>query len=337
MFKAAIRSKLKGRVAIDGPSGSGKTYTGLRFAHALAAGGKVAVVDTEHGAASKYVGESPDGVTWNFDTCELVHFAPTTYSQVIAEAGRQGYAALLVDSLSHAWEGVGGALDQVDKSSGNSFTAWKDVTPQHRQMIEAILSFPGHIICTMRTKTEYVLEEQKNRSGKTVMAPRRVGMAPIQRSGMEYEFDLVCDMDLQHTLKVSKARCPAVDSAMAVKPDAAFLAPFIQWLDAGNRGNQNPQYSAAGKPADPAPPSVKLSGKQDTKPEAASRGQNDPCGDEIAGQIKQAAKTLEMPVEKLREIISRYGASSVAEIPQGPAMDLLHKLTVRVQEKQSPF
>jgi hypothetical protein len=222
MFQPATRRKLKLRMAVLGPSGSGKTYTALRFAAAF--GNRIAVIDSEHRSASKYIGESPDGTPWTFDSCELTNFAPTTYTQVIKEAGRQGYDVLVIDGLSQAWEGVGGALDQIDRKSangGNSFTAWKDVTPQHREMIETILACPCHVIATMRTKTEYVLEEQVSKSGRSIVVPKKVGMAPVQRAGMEYEFDVVADMDLEHVLTISKTRCPALDGAKVVKPTTA--------------------------------------------------------------------------------------------------------------------
>jgi len=242
MFHKAVRQQLKGRIAIDGPSGSGKTFTALRLATVLAEGGQIAVINTESGAIQKYLGLSPDGLAWEFDVCELDSFAPTAYTEAIIEAGKAGYAVVVIDSLSHAWEGEGGALEQVTKASSrsnNSFTAWKDVTPQHNRMIGSILKSPCHVIATMRSKTEYVLET--NEKGKQV--PRKVGMAPVQRAGMEYEFDLYLSMDWDHIMRVSKSRCPEMDGLLAVKPSANTFAPFAQWL---NEGTPAPEgyYSA---------------------------------------------------------------------------------------------
>jgi hypothetical protein len=140
----------------------------------------------------------------------------------------------VIDSLSHAWAGSGGALEIKDKksagSNANSFTAWKDVTPMHNQMIDAILRSPCHIIATMRSKTEYILETDSR--GKQI--PRKIGMAPIQRAGMEYEFDLYCSMDDEHILRVSKSRCPELSDGMSVKPGATFIAPIVTWLNDGS-------------------------------------------------------------------------------------------------------
>lgn len=224
-FKKAERRRRKARIALDGPSGSGKTYSALRAAFAF--GGRVAVIDTEHGSASLYAGESPDGVPWQFDVMELTTFSPDVYQRAVEEAGRAGYDVLVIDSLSHAWVGEGGALDIVDRKGGNKFTAWKDVTPMQRRMVDAMLAAPCHVIVTMRTKMEYVLET--NERGQQV--PKKVGMAPVQREGLEYEFDVVADMDLAHILTVSKSRCSKLQDARAVKPDGTFWRPLIQWLD----------------------------------------------------------------------------------------------------------
>lgn len=229
-FKPATKQQSKLRMTLDGPAGSGKTYTALRFAHALAAGGRIAFIDTERGSASKYAFEAPDGVPWQFDVLELATFSPETYTEAIEAAGRSGYAVLIVDSLSHAWEGKGGALEIKDRVGGNQYTAWRQVTPMHNRMIDTILQSPCHVITTMRSRMEYV--QDLDERGK-VLGVRKVGMAPIQRPGMEYEFDVVCDIDWAHILFVSKSRCAAMQDEKREKPGPEFLRPLIEWLDSG--------------------------------------------------------------------------------------------------------
>lgn len=261
-FRPATRKKSRLRLALDGPSGAGKTFTALRFAFAIAGpGGRVAVINTESGAVEKYMGLSPDGIPWQFFVGELDSFAPSAYTDAIQAAGKMGFSVLIIDSLSHAWQGDGGALDQVSRKGGNSFTAWKDVTPQHNRMVEAILRSPCHVIATMRSKMEYVLEEQVNKAGMKTQVPRKVGMAPIQRAGMEYEFDVVADLDHTHTLTVSKSRCPDIDGAIVLKPGAAFIEPVIAWLSEGSdvdpsfyAVNENELKSTAVAPPAPPPP-----------------------------------------------------------------------------------
>jgi hypothetical protein len=228
-FKKATRSQLKLRMAIDGPAGSGKTYTALRFAFSL--GKRIAIIDTEHGSASKYLFKAPDGIPWEFDVCELERFSPTDYTSLIDEAGSLGYDVIVIDSLSHAWVGEGGALDMWDKAGGR-FQSWKNITPLHNKMIEAMLHSPSHIIATMRSKMDYVVEEEMD-GGRKKSVPRKVGLAPVQRNGMEYEFDIWGTLDLNHIFTISKTRCTEIDGAVAALPSASFMRPVVDWLKNG--------------------------------------------------------------------------------------------------------
>ena len=234
-FIKATKKRAKARFAIDGPSGSGKTYTALIAATALADGGKIAVVDTERGSASLY------SDVFDFDVLELDTYSPELYTKAIKAAEEAGYAVIVIDSLSHAWEGEGGALDLVDNAaarsrSGNSYTAWRDVTPIHRRMVDTILQSKAHVIVTMRSKMEYIIET--NSKGQQV--PRKVGMAPIQRQGMEYEFTVVADMDVDNKMIVSKTRFSDWAGVVQSKPDVKFFRGFVDWLNGGETVKEQP-------------------------------------------------------------------------------------------------
>lgn len=222
-FQKAIKRKAKLRIGLVGPSGSGKTFTALRIARGL--GGKVAVIDTEHGSASLYAD------LFEFDVLELDTFSPDTYVAAINAAAEAGYDVVIIDSLSHAWMGKDGALEQVDKHAarerGNSFGAWRHVTPMHNRLVETLVGAPVHIIATMRAKTEYVIEEDSR--GKKV--PRKIGMAPVQRDGMEYEFTVVGDMDYENRLIVTKTRCSALAGAVIEKPGEDVAQTLMDWLE----------------------------------------------------------------------------------------------------------
>lgn len=230
-FAPATREASKARIALCGPSGSGKTYTALTLATTLA--DRVAVVDTEHGSASKYApGKTGDGFT--FDALAPTSFDPRGLVQVLGQAGAAGYGAVVIDSLTHYWSGPGGILELVDNAaagsrSGNSFAAWKTVRPWERMLIGALLGFPGHIIVTMRTKTEWVIEDDER--GKK--APKKVGTKPEQREGIEYEFDIVGDLDQENTLVVTKSRCFDLSGAVIRKPDAGLAKQIGEWLEGG--------------------------------------------------------------------------------------------------------
>lgn len=227
MFRKATKKQSKLRLALIGLSGGGKTYTSLLLASKLA--DKVAVIDTERGSASKY------SDIFDFDVLELDSFSPDSYIQGIRAAQQAGYEALVIDSLSHAWTGKGGVLEMHDKAtmrstSRNSYVAWRDVTPKHNELVDAILQANMHVFVTMRAKTEYV-QEKDERTGKT--AVRKVGLAPVQRDGLEYEFDVVADMDQDNNMVVSKTRCSALNGEVIKKPGEDVAMTLKQWLSDG--------------------------------------------------------------------------------------------------------
>lgn len=225
LFQKATKKRARARVGLVGPSGSGKTYTSLRTARGI--GGRVAVIDTERGSASKYADE------FDFDVIELETFEPEAYIEAIQAAEKAGYEVLVIDSLSHAWAGKGGALEQVDnvarRNKGNSFTAWRDVTPRHQALVDAVLSCRMHVIATLRAKTEYILEA----GPKGTKVPKKIGMAPVFRDGIEYEFDVVGDLDYEHSLVVTKTRCKRFKDAIIREAGEQFGTDLASWLNDG--------------------------------------------------------------------------------------------------------
>ena len=225
MFKKAERKQAKLRLGLVGPAGSGKTYSALEMAQGL--GSKIAVIDTERGSASLY------SHLVEFDVAEMEPpYTIAKYIQYLQAAEEAGYDVIIIDSITHAWAGEGGLLDEVDKRAsanrGNSFTAWRDVTPMHNRFIDAMLNCKTHLIVTMRSKTEYVLET--NSAGKQV--PKKVGMAPIQRDGMDYEFTTVFDISHDHIATASKDRTSLFDG-LAFTPSKETGLELRGWLESG--------------------------------------------------------------------------------------------------------
>lgn len=186
-FTKAVRQKAKLRLALSGPSGSGKTWGALLIAKGI--GGRIAVIDTERGSASLYE------QLVDFDVLNLdAPFSPERYIDAIKAAEAAGYDVLVVDSMTHEWSGVGGCLELVDEIArarykGNSWSAWNDVTPRHRALLDAILQSKMHVIVTMRSKTETAQTEENGR--KRVV---KLGMKAEQRDGFEYEMTVALDI-----------------------------------------------------------------------------------------------------------------------------------------------
>lgn len=228
-FQKATKKESLLRMAITGPSGGGKTYTALTIGAALIPSAKVALIDTERGSASKYADQ------FSFDVLELDDFRPAVYVRAIEAAQANGYNVLIIDSLSHAWFAQGGVLSIVDdeaarSKTGNTFMAWRKGTEVQNQLVDAILASKMHVIATMRSKTEYVIETDSR--GKQV--PRKIGLAPVQRDGVEYEFDVVAEMDITNTMLVQKSRCPALTNAVIERPGADVAATLRAWLSDGD-------------------------------------------------------------------------------------------------------
>lgn len=249
-----VRSRL--RLALLGAAGSGKTYTALSIAKHLG-GGRIAVIDTERGSASKYAGD------FAFHVLELGSYAPQTYTAAIHAAAKGGYDTLIIDSLSHAWAGREGALEMVDnvtkaQRNPNSFAAWGEVTPHQNDMVDAILQAPMHVIVTMRLKMAYVLEQVDGRQ-----VPRKIGLQPVQRDGLEYEFDVVGDLfENDNTLRVGKTRCSPLLNRSFPRAGKLFADVVTAWLEDG-------AAPAAATPAPPAPASGPALVHRDVKPENA--------------------------------------------------------------------
>lgn len=208
MFEKAARKKAKLRLALTGPSGSGKTLSALMIAGGMTGGdwSRVALIDTEHERARFYA-DRPEWGTGEFLYQPLVPPYKADKYIEIAKAGAEAVGedgVLIVDSLSHAWEGEGGVLEykaEVEKQKGkNSYTAWDEAGKVQNTLITTLLSLPCHVIVTLRTKTAYAME--LNDRGKNV--PVKIGLAPIQRENTEYEFDVVLNLDRAHYATASK-------------------------------------------------------------------------------------------------------------------------------------
>lgn len=227
MFKKATKAQSFARIALYGPSGSGKTAGSLRIASGL--GGRIAVIDSERGSASKCVNH-PDFQV-EFDVCELDALGIECYTGAIYDAAKAGYPNLIIDSSSHAWRQLLQDVDQLSNSNygGNKWAAWSEGTPRQISFIDAILRYPGHVIVTMRAKTEWTLSQ--NERGK--MKPKRIGLAPDQGKGIEYEFDLLIALSTDHSAYVEKDRTGKFQDKRIELIDETFGRELSEWLAIG--------------------------------------------------------------------------------------------------------
>lgn len=266
-FQKATKAKARARVALYGPSGGGKTYSALAIASGMVkAGEKIAVIDTEHAAASKYSDR------FTFDTLSMTQPSVEDVIAAIRTAEGAGYSVIIIDSLTHAWKKLLEELDATVKASNssNSFAAWRVHTPRQAKLVDAILSSPCHIIATIRAKTEWV--QETNDRGK--MVPKRVGLEPVQGKDIEYEFDLLIGINSEHYATVEKDRSGKFQDQIIEKPGAEFGKALAAWLSEG----------VDAPPTPPPPPPAAATPKPAEKPTKIAR-----TDDEVAAEDKLIA------------------------------------------------
>ena len=198
----AERKKAKIKIGLQAPSGAGKTYSALLLAKGLCGDyKKVAVIDTENHSADLY------SHLGNYNVLHLeAPFSPERYNTAIQVCEDAGIEVIIIDSISHEWEGTGGILEIHSNMMGNSFTNWSKLTPRHNDFIQKILQSNCHIISCIRSKQDYVLSEK---NGK--MVPEKVGLKGVTREGMDYEMTIVFDIAINHQAKSSKDRTGLFD------------------------------------------------------------------------------------------------------------------------------
>lgn len=216
-FEDATKEKSKAKIMISGPSGSGKTTAALEIASAI--GKNIAVIDTENNSASLY-SDRYQFKTLNF--CEP--YAPEDFIQAIEIAEEAGFEVIIVDGISPEWSGTGGCLD-IQTKLGGRYTDWAKVTPRHRKFVDKILTCKAHIICTCRSKQGYAMDEKTKKVTK-------VGMAPEQRDGLDYEMTLVFDVNQQHMAEATKDRTRLFDGKQFQISKATGME-IIDWLNSG--------------------------------------------------------------------------------------------------------
>ena len=227
-IEKATRKKQKLRLLLTGQSGSGKTYSALLLAKTL--GRSICVIDTEDGSASLYED------LCDFDVINMQPpYSPNNLIMAIEQVENAGYDVIIVDSLSAFWSSQGGILDQqnteVNKGT-NSFQAWGKLSPLQNKMLEKIQHCATHIICTARTKTDYVMEEYVAKNGKVSQRPVKVGLKTEQKDGLDYNFTIVFRLDREHNATAEKTRASAFDNYYDVITENTG-EKILEWLEKG--------------------------------------------------------------------------------------------------------
>lgn len=223
-LRKAERHQARIRMGLQGPSGSGKTMGALLIAFGLTGDwSKIAVIDTENNSADLYAHLG------NYYVLNLnAPFSPERYIEAIGVCEASGIEVIIIDSISHEWEGSGGILETHNNMAGNSFTNWSKLTPRHNQFINVMLSSKCHIIGTIRSKQEYVLTEK---NGK--MVPEKVGLKGVQREGMDYELTLVLEIDIKQNASATKDRTGLFMNKPEFRISSVIGEKILSWCSNG--------------------------------------------------------------------------------------------------------
>jgi hypothetical protein len=232
-FTKAQKNETFIKLAISGVSGAGKSYSALRLARGLVGpDGCIAFIDTENGSAKLY-----SDLTEFYHLDLVAPFDHTKFIDAIREAEKAGMNCVVIDSASHLWQGVLDYKDNLDRKGGNSFSNWNQAGKQLNETLQVILQSKIHVIACLRVKTEYVLQEEVNSKGKTVQVPKKVGMAPVMRDNVEYEFTTMFEVGMDHNATTSKDRTGLfVDKTFQITEKTGEM--IASWLS-GNPGIYN--------------------------------------------------------------------------------------------------
>lgn len=224
-LRKATRQKSKMRLGLSAVSGGGKTYSALLIAFGLTNDwSKIALIDTENGSGDLYahLGE--------YSVLPLqAPYTPESYINAVKTCESAGMEVIIIDSISHEWEGKGGILDISNSMTGNSYTNWAKITPRHQAFIDCILNSSCHIITTVRRKQDY--EMTTNSQGKLV--PQKVGLKEITREGFEYEVTINFELDTKHNATVSKDRTGLFAGKPEFVPSIETGEMIREWCETG--------------------------------------------------------------------------------------------------------
>lgn len=221
-LRQSERRKAKIKMALQGSAGSGKTYSSLLLAQGLTNGdfSKIAIIDTENGSADLYAHLG------NYNVLTLTPpFTPDNYIKAIDVCEKAGIEVIIIDSISHCWDYL---LDYHSSLAGNSFTNWAKITPLQKAFTDKILQSDAHIIATMRTKQDYVLNQK---DGKYI--PEKVGLKAVQKDGLDYEFTIVFDVDIKHFAVSSKDRTGLFMGKPEFIINSATGRKILEWCNSG--------------------------------------------------------------------------------------------------------
>jgi hypothetical protein len=223
-LRKATRQKAKIRLGLSAVSGGGKTYSALLIAYGLCGDwSKIALIDTENGSGDLYAHLGA------YNVLSLnAPYSPERYTECIKDCENEGMEVIIIDSITHEWDGKGGCLEILD-SLGGKYQDWGKVTPRHQSFINSILQSKCHVITTVRRKQDY--EMSKDNNGRIKV--EKAGLKEVTREGFEYELTANLEIDIRHNATASKDRTGLFADKPAFVPSIETGKMILEWCESG--------------------------------------------------------------------------------------------------------
>lgn len=241
-IQVAERAGARLVLCLAGISGSGKTFTALQVAFGLAKRNsrKVGLICTENRRGRLYSNILTDesGVVQPFLVGDLEPpFHPKRYTDALMEFQAAGVEVVVVDSVSHEWEGIGGCEEIAERGAVRGMKDWKTAKAEHKKFVNALLQSDMHVIVCARAREKVKMVK---RDGKTEV--ESIGIQPIVEKNFMFEMTasllmwnegrtqevFKCPADLRHilgredgylTVADGEALRAWVDGAAALDPE----------------------------------------------------------------------------------------------------------------------
>lgn len=218
----AERKATPSLIGLWGPSSCGKTYSALRIARGLVGPtGKIGLIDTENRRAEFYA-----NVAGGWDHLDLQPpFSPQRYTQAFRTfENKGGYGCIIVDSMSHVWEGEGGVLDIAGNNKSKGLQKWNAPKTAYKRMVNDLLRAPFHVIFCLRAK------EGVRQSGSGDSASiESVGLEPICEKNFIYEMTVSVLLGPDHMplfQPIDRFKCsPSIPAVKAPDELWGFIKP----------------------------------------------------------------------------------------------------------------
>lgn len=304
-LRKAERKQIKVRVGLSSPSGGGKTYSSLLLAYGITNDwSKIALIDTESGRGDLY----SDLGEYNIVRLKAP-FSPERYIEYIEGCEDAGIEVIIIDSISHEWEGKGGCLEINEalahaKYRGNTWSAWNETTPRHQKFIEKIITSDCHIITTVRNKVDTVMGEDKK--------VKKVGVKEITREGFEYELLVNFNIDRDtHKVIASKDNTRLFEGKdpFVITPDTG--KQLLKWVMSGKKVEAPKKPDVTKKDVvDYIRSKFENIKDEDIKPKILELVKLDPATEEPAKVLKALKKLKTVTVEPKKDITNKIAKAS---------------------------